>query len=77
MLPGSSDVYLVSQQQRELAVQQWLEQGRMLASDVLERHEPEWQKLMERLLKEEAISGDMIRACFEGEMLETEWPVDS
>jgi len=67
MLPGSCDVYLVSQQQKELAIQQWLERAQQMAAEVLDKYQEAWQCLLERLLMEEAVDGEAVRECFEKE----------
>jgi len=64
MLPGSGEVYLMSQQQKDAAAQSWLNQAQLMASEVIERHRAAWQKLTEKLLDEEAVDGKTVMECF-------------
>ena len=64
MLPGSGEAYLVSQQQKDAAVQSWLSQAQQMASEVIERHHAAWQKLTEKLLDEETVDGKAVMECF-------------
>ena len=64
MLPGSGEVYLMSQQQKDAAAQSWLSQAQQMASDVIEEHHGAWKKLTEKLLDEEAVDGKTVLECF-------------
>ena len=61
MLPGSDDIYLFSQQQKDMAAQQWLKQGQQLASQVLAEHHAVWTALTQRLLEKETVDGEEVR----------------
>ena len=65
MLPGSSEVYLMSRQQKDAAAQQWLNEAQNLAAQILEENRIPWQRLTETLLQEEAVDGAAVKACFE------------
>jgi len=65
MLPEGGEVYIISQQQRDMAAQQWLTRAQQLAAKVLEENENAWKKLTEKLLAEEAVDGEGVQACFE------------
>ena len=65
MLPGSDEVYLMSQQQKDIAAQQWLSEAQRMAAKVLEEHNAAWNRLTERLLAEEAVDGEVVLSCFE------------
>ena len=64
MLPDSSEAYLVSQQLKELAVQQWINRARQLAEDTLNDHHQTWQRLTEALLRNEVLDGEAVLQCF-------------
>ena len=64
MLPDSSEAYLVSQQLKDLAVQQWLNRARQLAEDTLSDHHQTWQWLTEALLRDEVLDGEAVLQCF-------------
>lgn len=63
MLPSSEEVYLFSQQQKDLACQQWLNQGQQTAARVLKEHRTAWIRLMELLLQEETVDGNRVQEC--------------
>jgi len=63
MLPGSEEVYLFSQQQKDAACQQWLNQGQQLASQVLTTHAAAWKRLQQELLDNESVDGSVVHAC--------------
>jgi len=65
MMPSGTEVYLVSQQQRDAAAQQWLAQAQKLASEVLDEHAQAWEKLTRKLLNEETVDGAGVQECFE------------
>ena len=65
MVPGSEEVYLFSQQQKDLACQQWLNQGQQMAARVLREHYAAWEKLQEKLLREECVDGAFVLSCLE------------
>ncbi len=60
MLPGSDELYLFSQQQRDAAAQQWLREGQQAAAQVLAVHREAWQAVTDRLLEEETIEGEAV-----------------
>ena len=64
MMPSGTEVYLVSQQQRDAAAQQWLAQAQKLASEVLDEHAQAWEKLTRKLLNEETVDGAGVQECF-------------
>ena len=64
MLPGSADVYLMNQQQKEMAAQQWLNEAQRMAAEVLETHHTAWMRLTEKLLAEETLNGGDVIDCF-------------
>ena len=63
MLPGSTEAYLMNQQQKDMAAQQWLNQAQQMAAEVLQEQDAGWRKLMERLLEQEAVDGAAVLAC--------------
>ena len=63
MLPGSDEVYLFSQSQRDQAAQQWLSRGRLLAVETLRRYQGAWESLTELLLRRETVTGEDVAAC--------------
>lgn len=65
MLPGSEEIYLFGQAQREAAAQQWLLQGRQMAAGVLERYHEAWQRLTRELLDKETLDGEAVLGCLE------------
>lgn len=65
MLPQSDDIYLFNQQQRDMAAQQWLNQGRQLAAGVLTGYRSAWEALTRRLLHEETVDGSAVHACLD------------
>lgn len=65
MLPGSDEVYLFSQPQRDAAQQQWLTMAQKLAANMLRRYGKAWESLTVALLKRECLAGDEVRACLE------------
>ena len=67
MLPGSEEVYLFSQQQKDLACQQWLSQGQQMAAQVLREHFGAWQRLTARLLEAECVDGEAVQQCLKME----------
>jgi len=64
MLPASGEVYLMNQQQKDMAAQQWLNEAQQLAAQVLQEHDAAWQRLTEKLLAEEAVDGNAVKDCF-------------
>jgi len=67
MLPGSEEVYLFSQPQRDAAQQQWLNMGQKLAATMLRRYIRPWKKLTARLMEMESLGEDEVKACLEEE----------
>jgi len=67
MIPGSEEVYLFSQQQKDMACQQWLNQGQKMAVQVLQEHCGAWNRLTCRLLEEESLDGDAVWHCLKEE----------
>ena len=65
MLPGSEEVCLFSQQQRDQACQQWLQQGQQMAAGVLISHREAWERLTELLLEKETVTGAEALQCME------------
>ena len=65
MLPGSGEVYLMNQQQKDMAAQQWLSEGQRMAAGVLEEQDEAWKRLTDRLLIDEAVDGETVLKCFE------------
>lgn len=65
MLPGSEEVCLFSQQQRDQACQQWMQQGQQMAAGVLMRHQAAWERLTELLLERETVTGAEALRCME------------
>ena len=65
MLPGTEEVYLFGQQQRDQACQQWMMQGRQTAAEVLSSHREAWERLTELLLEKETVTGAEALACME------------
>ena len=63
MLPESSGIYLFSQQQKDMASQQWLTEAQKLASDVLQNHRGAWAALTELLLEKETADGEDVKNC--------------
>ena len=63
MLPGSSEIYLFSQQQKDMAAQQWLTEAQKLAAQVLQEHRGAWAALMELLLDKETADGEDVKDC--------------
>ena len=63
MLPGSTEAYLMNQQQKDMAAQQWLNQAQQMAAQVLQEQDAGWRKLMEELLEQEAVDGAAVLAC--------------
>ena len=63
MLPGSDEVYLFNQQQKDAACQQWLNQGQQMAARVLCDHANAWRRLQEMLLEKECVDGDAVQEC--------------
>ena len=68
MLPASTEVYLMNQQQKEMAAQQWLNEAQSMAAEILEKENIAWERLMEKLLEQEAVNGQEVLACFDAEM---------
>jgi len=68
MLPASTEVYLMNQQQKEMAAQQWLNEAQRMAAEILEKENIAWERLMEKLLEQEAVNGQEVLACFDAEM---------
>ncbi len=66
MLPGSDEVYLFGQQQRDAAAQQWLRESQKLAAEVLGAHADAWQRLTEALLEKETVGGAEVRQMIFG-----------
>ena len=64
MLPVGGEVYLMSQQQKDMAAQTWLNQAQQMASEVLEKHHAPWLQLTEKLLEQEAVDGKTVMECF-------------
>ena len=64
MIPGSTEVYLMNQQQKEMAAQQWLNRAQQMAAEVLEAQHDAWQQLTEKLLEEEVVDGKTVLECF-------------
>ena len=64
MLPGSIETYLMNQNQRDAAAQQWLNEAQRMAAEVLDIHHQAWQTLTDKLLAEEAVDGSAMRSCF-------------
>lgn len=65
MLPLSDEVCLFSQQQKDLAAQQWLSQGRLLAAGTLRTHRAAWEHLTALLLERESVDGTDVARCLE------------
>ncbi len=65
MLPGTEDVYLFSQQQKDMAAQQWLTQGRQLAAGALRTYRAAWERLTRMLLERESVDGTEVLRCLE------------
>ncbi len=65
MLPGSGEAYLMSQQQKDMAAQQWLNEAQRMAAETIENHDSAWQKLKELLLTQETANGEDVMACFQ------------
>ena len=63
MLPGSDEVYLFSQSQRDQAAQQWLSRGRLLAVETLRRYQGARESPTELLLRRETVTGEDVAAC--------------
>lgn len=65
MLPNSDEIYLFSQQQKDLAAQQWLSQGRLLAAGILRSRRVAWERLTALLLERESVDGGEVARCLE------------
>ena len=65
MLPECEEVYLFSQQQKDMAAQEWLRQGQKLAADILESHHRSWTALTRRLLERETVDGTEVAQCMQ------------
>ena len=65
MLPGSGEAYLMNQQQKDMAAQQWLNEAQRMAAQVLEEYAEAWNRLTDRLLEQETANGQEVLACFE------------
>ncbi|MDD3334588.1 MAG: AAA family ATPase [Eubacteriales bacterium] len=63
MLPGSDEVFLFSQPQKDAAQQQWLSMGQKLAATMLRRYQSAWNRLTERLLALETLGAEEVQAC--------------
>ena len=65
MLPGSEEVCLLGQAQKEQAAQQWLSQGRLTAAGTLRAHRGAWECLTALLLERETVDGEDVARCLE------------
>ena len=65
MLPANEEIYLFSQQHRDIAAQEWLKQGRQTAADVLEHYRSAWEALTDSLLLHETVDGAEVKRCME------------
>ena len=65
MLPASVEVFLMNQQQKDMAAQQWLNEAQCMAAEVLEKQHDAWIKLTDRLLEQETADGQTVLACFD------------
>jgi len=65
MLPGSEDVYLFSQPQKDAAAQSWLSMGQQLAAGLLRSHRRTWERLTRLLMERETLGESEVRACLE------------
>lgn len=63
MLPGSDEIYLFNQQQKDMAAQQWLMRGRQTAASVLSRYRAAWERLTQLLMEKETLDGAEVLAC--------------
>ena len=64
MMPEGTEAYLMSQQMKDIAAQQWLNRAQQLAADTLEEHHESWQRLTDALLREETLDGSAVLQCF-------------
>ena len=65
MLPSSEEIYLFSQQHKDMAAQEWLQQGRQMAAEVLEHFRGAWERLTDSLLTHETVDGAEVWRCME------------
>ena len=63
MLPGSEEVYLFSQSQKDAAAQQWLNHARLLAAGMLGRYISAWKRLTAMLLQRESVGHEEVMSC--------------
>ncbi len=63
MLPGGGALYLFSQSRRDIAAQQWLQNGYELAKKVLLAYRPAWNRLTCLLLARDTVNEEEVRAC--------------
>lgn len=65
MLPSSEEVYLFSQQHKDMAAQEWMHQGQQMAQEVLMHFRSAWEQLTESLLEHETVDGVEVKRCME------------
>lgn len=65
MLPGSDEVCLYGQLQKDQAAQEWLAQGRRMAAGALRTYRTAWERLTALLLERESVDGADVARCLE------------